>query len=389
MKRLFFSFASAVALAGVVSCGARTELFAPDGEGEGAVDASFDAPLDSAVGCTPGAVTLSAAEPEVMFVLDRSGSMKTAFSGNQSRWQVLTSALAATLPPVDGTMAIGALLFPSGSSMNDCSLPGTASLTPALDHVQPLLAILESTSPGGSTPTASAIDVASALMLEVRAATTARALVLATDGAPNCNPALDVSTCTCATGGNCQRDPDQCLDDTRTVAQIATVAAQGIPTYVIGIANAGDGVFSSVLDAMAVAGGRPLTGGSTSYYPALSQSDLETAISTIRDQVGACTYLTTSVPSASGSITLTFNGQTLPYDPSGASGWSWSSKSNGEILLLGSTCATVAGSSNGALVANVTCDATSGADASGDDAADGADAADADYVRDAVGDLGD
>jgi len=52
MKR-FFSFASCVALAGVVSCGARTELFAPDTVGEGAFDASLDAPYDSAVGCTP------------------------------------------------------------------------------------------------------------------------------------------------------------------------------------------------------------------------------------------------------------------------------------------------------------------------------------------------
>jgi hypothetical protein len=362
MKR-HLSLASFAVLVGVASCGARTGLLAPQRVGDDALDAS----LDSAVGCTPGAVTLSAAEPEVMFVLDRSGSMKTAFSGTQSRWQVLTSALATTLPSVDGTMAIGALLFPSGSSMDDCSLPGAANLAPALDHVQPLLTILESTAPGGATPTAAAVEAASALMLEVRAATTARALVLATDGAPNCNAALDANTCTCASGGNCRHNSDQCLDDTRTVARIAAVAAQGIPTYVIGIANSGDGVFSSVLDAMAVAGGRPLTSGSTSYYPALSQSDLETAISTIRDQVGACTYLTTSVPSASGTITLTFDGQTLPYDPGGTSGWSWSSESNGEILLLGATCAAVAGSATGTLVANVTCDA---ADASGDEAGD-------------------
>jgi hypothetical protein len=107
---------------------------------------------------------------------------------------------------------------------------------------------------------------------------------------------------------------------------------------------------------MAVAGGRPLTNGATSYYPAPSQADLETAISTIRDQVGACTYLTTSVPNASGSITLTFDGQTIPYDPGGTTGWSWSSKNNGEILLMGTTCQTVAGSPQGALVATVTCD---------------------------------
>jgi hypothetical protein len=375
MKRIA-PLASCVAVVLMASCGARTGLFAPEDDTAGAAyDASLDAPSDAVVamvGCTPGAVTLSAAEPEVMFVLDRSGSMNMAFEGNDSRWTVLTNALAATLPPVNDTMAIGALLFPSGSSMDDCSLPGTPNLAPALDHVQALLTLLEATRPGGATPTAVAIDTASSLLLGVRAATTARALVLATDGAPNCNASLNVNTCTCATGAMCRGDPDRCLDDTRTVAQIASVAAQGIPTYVIGIASAGDGVFSTVLDEMAVAGGRPLTGGATSYYPALSEADLETAVSTIRDQVGACTYLTTSVPSASGSIALTFDGMTVPYDPDGGSGWSWSSKSNGEILLLGATCSLVAGSPTGTLVANVTCgDGDAGDDEGGDGEAGG------------------
>jgi hypothetical protein len=388
MKR-FLTFASFVSVVGVVSCGARTGLFAPQAQGDDDVlDAALDAngTMGTSVGCTPGAVTLTAAEPEVMFVLDRSGSMSTAFSGNESRWKVLTSALAASLPSVNETMAIGALLFPSGSSMEDCSLPGTANLAPALDHVQPLLSILESTSPGGATPTAVAIDAASAQLLDVRAATTARALVLATDGAPNCDSALDPNTCTCASGGGmCRRNADQCLDDARTVAHIAAVAAQGIPTYVIGIADSGDAAFSNVLNAMAVAGGRPLTNASTSYYPAPSQADLETAISTIRDQVGACTYLTTSVPNAEGSITITFNGQTLPYDPDGGVGWSWSSKGNGEVLLLGATCATVAGMPSGNLVAQVTCDAADAAPDAVDAASDVLDAM-SDVVEDAADD---
>jgi hypothetical protein len=360
MKR-FLTFASFVSVVGVVSCGARTGLFAPQAQGDDDVlDAALDAngTMGTSVGCTPGAVTLTAAEPEVMFVLDRSGSMSTAFSGNESRWKVLTSALAASLPSVNETMAIGALLFPSGSSMEDCSLPGTANLAPALDHVQPLLSILESTSPGGATPTAVAIDAASAQLLDVRAATTARALVLATDGAPNCDSALDPNTCTCASGGGmCRRNADQCLDDARTVAHIAAVAAQGIPTYVIGIADSGDA----------------------------AQADLETAISTIRDQVGACTYLTTSVPNAEGSITITFNGQTLPYDPDGGVGWSWSSKGNGEVLLLGATCATVAGMPSGNLVAQVTCDAADAAPDAVDAASDVLDAM-SDVVEDAADD---
>jgi hypothetical protein len=357
----FVPVTSGVALL-IASCGARTELLAPEvDDGSMSSDSSTlaeDAITDTHVGCVPGDITLTAAEPDVMFVLDRSGSMSMPFAGKQTRWQVLTSGLAATLPPVDTKMAIGALLFPSGSSMNDCEVPSQANLAPALDHVAALVSLMESNQPGGSTPTADAINVAAALLTSVRAASSARAIVLATDGAPNCNSSLDPATCTCA-GGNtmCRHNANQCLDDTRTVQRISDVYAQGIPTYVIGIAS-GDNTFTEVLDAMAVAGGRPLTSGSTQYYPATTEADLDTALTAIRDQVSSCTYLTTSVPNTSGSIVLTLDGQTLPFNPDGGTmGWSWVNEGNGEIMLIGSTCDAVASDAGNTLVAHVVCGA--------------------------------
>jgi hypothetical protein len=343
----------------VAACGARTGLIDPIIDAspmDGRVDAPEDA-FDAHVGCTPGDITLVAAEPEVMFVLDRSGSMRTLFQGSQTRWQVLTSALATSLPPVDSTMAIGALLFPAGSSNADCTVASQPDLAPALNHVQSLVDLMQSRQPGGSTPTSDAIDTAATLLLDVRAATAARALVLATDGAPNCNASLNPHTCTCASGNNCHGNAEQCLDDARTVQQIAAVFAHGVPTYVIGIADSGDNTFSDVLNAMAQAGGRPLTNEPTSYYPARSEADLDTAITTIRNQVGACTYLTTSVPGDAGSIVVTLDGQTLPFDPDGGTfGWTWANESNGEITLVGSTCADVAAdASAAALVAHVEC----------------------------------
>ena len=351
MKKYFFF------LGVIAACGARTALYDP------IVDASIDVDMREAgpdvieekVGCTPGDITLVAASPEVMFVLDRSGSMRTAFEGNQTRWQVLTSSLASALPPVDSTMAIGALLFPQGSSTNDCSVAKQPNLAPAFGNVDALVNLMQSNPPGGSTPTADALDTAATFLLGVRAATTARAIVLATDGAPNCNASLDPQTCTCA-GTNCRNKPLQCLDDARTVQQIGAILAHGIPTYVIGIASSSASQFSSVLDAMANAGGRPLTTGATSYYPALDASDLETAITTIRNQVAECTYLTTSVPGDSGSIVVTLNGQTLPFaGDAGTLGWSWANQSNGEITLVGSTCVDVAADAGFSLVAHVEC----------------------------------
>jgi hypothetical protein len=335
----------------LAACGARTGLdLSPAGNADGGV-----------LACTSGPITLAAAQPAAMFVLDRSGSMDDVFSDGQSRWQVLTAGLAGTLPQVDSSLEIGALLFPSrgaGGSPHDpmtCSVPSTGDLGLATGHAGALVTLLQSTTPGGGTPTADAIDVAAGALLATRAATTARALVLATDGAPNCDTSLDPATCTCADTRGCGGQPGNCLDDTRTVSRIAGYAAQGVPTYVIGIASDGDSVFTDVLDAMAVAGGTPLSGSAHAYYAADSASDLDAALAAIRDQVGRCTYLTTSVPNAGGSITVSLGGVVLPDDPTGATGWTWTSESNGQIVLAAGPCAQATAAGAPAPVAYVEC----------------------------------
>jgi hypothetical protein len=303
-----------------------------------------------------------------MFVLDRSGSMgdQLGRTGNGTRWEILTSALASTLPPVDPTMSIGALLFPTAAvgGAQSCSSPGTADLSPATGHVAQLLTLMRARQPNGGTPTADAIDAAAKFLLGVRAATSARTMILATDGEPDCNSNLDANTCTCveSTRG-CVGRPNQCLDDTRTVARLSTYQAQGLPTYVIGLEDEGNARFSSVLDAMAVAGGRAQTGAAHQYYSANSEGDLAAALVTIRDQVGACTFLTSSVPDPSGTIVVTLNGIEIPYDATRTNGWAWANQSNGEIGFYGAACTAAAAAGTSTLDAQVTCGIDGGADA--------------------------
>jgi hypothetical protein len=259
-------------------------------------------------------------------------------------------------------MEIGALLFPTVSSTDlnangaaACAVGGSADLTPATGNVNALLNLLYLTEPGGGTPTSDAMGVAARLLLGFRAATTARAIVLATDGAPNCNASLNPRTCDCtADNQDCSHDARDCLDDARAVQAIASYASQGLPTYVIGIQDEGVSENTAVLDEMAKAGGRPQVGATTSYYAASSEADLDAALVAIRDQVGACTFLTTSVPGAEGSITVSAGGTIVPYDPTDQSGWSWGDKSNGQIVFAGSTCTNIT-SANLALTAQVVC----------------------------------
>lgn len=95
----------------------------------------------------------------------------------------------------------------------------------------------------------------------------------------------------------------------------------------------------AALDATALARLRPQSGGAHSYYAASSESELQAALSRIRHEVGSCTYLTSSVPDAEGTISVSLNGVALEFDDRRRTGWTWVDRRNGEILLAPGACA--------------------------------------------------
>jgi hypothetical protein len=262
-------------------------------------------------------------------------------SGGRSRWQVLAAALSNSLSLVDDSIEIGALLFPMRVDVDSmsCAVPGHPDLLPALHHFTPLLELLDGSVPAGSTPTAAAIDIAANALHEVRAAESGRALVLATDGGPDCNTGLNPSTCTCVDGAS-SCTAIRCLDDARSVERITHAASLGLPTYVIGIQDANvTPAAVGALEAMADAGQRPQSGAAHRYYAASSEDELSAALTRIRSEVGSCTFLTSSVPNAQGTISVSVDGAALPFDSTGATGWNWVSRNNGELLLASDACA--------------------------------------------------
>ena len=358
----------------LASCGARSQLVEPL---EGSDSSSDVAPRDVAlvdveapdvvdaqtVSCTPGKIALNPAAPVVEFVLDSSGSMKDPLDtgSTTSKWDALRGALASALPPIDATTEIGAYIFPTSHNDTSCETDPGAALEPAKNNVAPLLFKMAAIVPKGGTPTALAIQYAADDLLGLRTATNARAMVLATDGSPNCDDSLDGQTCVCTVPRGVENPcaaatngAELCLDDKATESAISTYFSQGIPTYVIGIESSADAQFESVLNAMAIAGGRPQPG-PTSYYQARSSADLNAAVTSIRNSVASCTYLTTSVPDTDGSIIVTLDGVTLPFDPTHTNGWDWADKANGEILLSGSACSQAAGEGSPQLYAVIVC----------------------------------
>jgi len=300
-------------------------------------DAGQDAGPPDAGPCQPRPLPLVPAVPTVMFVIDRSGSMLEDLDGRTdagvSRWQLLHSTLNSVLPPLDQKIAMGALIYPL--PFDACTAPTAVDLSPALGNASRLLSFF-STRPVGGTPTATAVDVAAQHLRTLRTATSARALILATDGAPNCNESLQNATCVCTStpqfNPNCDA-PSHCLDDVATVSQLRSTFSQGMPTYVIGLGSSLN-QFASTLDAMAVAGGVPRMGIGPRYYSVANQSELTDAFNRVTAQLTRCTFLLNGL-----TLNDTFVVQVGGVDvPQGPNGWEWLNLANGELALHGMAC---------------------------------------------------
>jgi hypothetical protein len=361
--------AGVIALA---SCGSRTGLFGTDALADGAADASVDA-VEEPIGCIPGKFTFELATAQLMFVLDRSGSMAFSLSGQDpvppgqsSRWETLRDALFQTIVPFENQIAMGAKFFPEeipddslGDPEDACRVDTGVAIPPATGRAFDILNVFDTTEPRGGTPTAEAVRLAAQYLATRRGV--ARTIVLATDGAPNCNGDLNARTCTCTTPRfDCSRDTDQgrfsCLDGARAVSVVGAVFQdQKIPVYVIGIGSTERPQFLDVLEDMAVAGGRPRPG-TPKHYNVQTALELRDALATIRDGIAKCTYLTPSSPTDPDAIAVEVGGQPVPRDTTHQSGWDWVDQAYGELAFFGESCE-AAGKAGAAVTGVVTCDA--------------------------------
>ncbi|MFO0679175.1 MAG: vWA domain-containing protein [Polyangiaceae bacterium] len=356
------TFAAGLAFVGLlsgVSCGARTQLVVDEIAEVVDLDAGRDAPdLEPKTPCIDGTFDLARARAEVLFVVDRSGSMAYALDGdratlfNPSRWSILRNALAPALGSLGASVRVGAKFFPDttassiGPSAQACSLSSGLDVAPELGTRDAILSTFATTSPRGGTPTAAAITAGAAALRNSGSRSVSKFMVLATDGAPNCNgTGRDPKTCVCAspdpTDCSTSRRSDaafQCLDDGDTVKAIETAAnVSKIPTFVIGIGQDQRDVFEATLEKMALAGGRPRAA-IPRYYRVLESRDLDAAFTQIEASITLCTFVTPSKPDDVSAIQVSVAGETVPYDPTRTNGWDYVDAAFGEIALFGEAC---------------------------------------------------
>jgi uncharacterized protein (TIGR03382 family) len=228
--------------------------------------------------------------PVLFIVQDKSGSMNKAPDGspagatNPSKWSIAQQVLPSLATQFANRFRFGAEMYPGRTETFNCTVGAVVapvSYTPA--GVQTAYA---SAVAGGGTPTAVSLQLARTHLESLNLTTPAYVLLL-TDGLPNCNLALDASTCPATTptcvNNSCLLGAKDCLDDTATLVEARALFAAGIKVFVVGFDSAlTAGNNLAVLNAIAAAGG------TTAAYVATNQAQLTATLNTIASSTATC-----------------------------------------------------------------------------------------------------
>jgi hypothetical protein len=317
---------------------------------------------NSDVTCGGTAASLTRRHATALLVIDRSGSMLDPDTAGTSKWPALLRSLHEVLPLVDSDLSLGLITFPTGrpdaglTAASSCEVSTTLEVEPARGEADRILRLLDADGPSGNTPTFSALDAAGRWFTAAPDLQGERYVILATDGGPNCNPGL-AAGCRC-TAPSCVApnfSPQSCLDGDRTVRLIEALRRGGVQTYVIGLEGAED--FVDVLDAMAVAGGRPRAT-TPRYYRARNAEELVREFGVVTSAVVGCSFRLDAPPPDPTLVDLRLDGQSLVYDVRQVDGWDWATEEHREIRFHGRTCDLVRAATGGSrLVAAFGCPA--------------------------------
>jgi hypothetical protein len=315
--------------------------------------------------CADVTVTASRVKPWILFVVDRSGSTANSFPGAASRWHALYDALmapgAGVIPTLESVAYFGMVLYDGGeqsignwqNALNTglasliCLIPGMCpdggvppvagaggasgtdagpeaecprliQIPPALYNSQPIDAEYQNAGPGGSTPTALALEAAYQIVSDAQltAPDTEQGpqfVILCTDGEPN----------GCEAGGGNNTDYQGPIN------AVTAAAANGIKTFVVGIAV--EAQAQQHLDELAVIGST----GSPAFSPTTSDELVQRISEIVGGAVGCQVRLNGTVtPGEECTGQVILNG--IERECNGPDGWFLADESH--IELQGAAC---------------------------------------------------
>ena len=304
-------------------------VFNPDAAREyvsSAEDALIAPTVDA--NCQNQPFSAEALPPDLLIVLDRSGSMNQDSTGmmcrgaacaGTSKWDQMTAAINQVVAMTETTVNWGIKFF---GNDNSCGVVDGATVPPAPSNAMAIATAIADpvNKPGSNTPTAAG-ELSAGKYLATLIDPNPKFILMATDGQPNCAGGVANTT-----------------DDMATIDAVTAVKTMGFPTFVIGIATTGS-TADTTLNSMAMNGGYPLATATPQYYSVTTTANLVAALGAIQTITkGMCTYqLRTPEGNADlTKVTVTVDGNpSVKDDPNG---WHYDPAMT-SITFGGDTCA--------------------------------------------------
>jgi hypothetical protein len=311
------------------------------------MDAGEDAMMD-ADACASSSVDFTSEVPNVLLLVDRSGSMAGAVMGGTSRWEAVRAALVdpttGMVPALQAQVNLGLALYTGpddgyvgnpdtvdmdGGVTEDpdyietTACPYLVQVPIAIDNYTPIETayrpLVIRNNSHGQTPTGESIEAALPALtgLDPVAYPGRKVLVLATDGEPDL----------CADGD------DEEGGRMRSVEEVQAAFDLGVTTYVISV---GDDVGEQHLHELANIGqGFPADDPMDRFYRANDAASLSQAFEDIINGVRDCVFTLDGMVKGDGADgTVTVDGTALPFnDPNG-----WRLNDPSTVELTGTAC---------------------------------------------------
>jgi hypothetical protein len=290
-----------------------------------------DTCIDGFCGCEGVAFAAMPIVPNMMIVLDKSGSMtedlegdcprldnsndcvyppdngtkdNPAYDGPPDKWAVATDAMSAVLDSHGSKVRFGLVTFASNSSCGT----GHVRVDTGPNTKAMIQSVMNTTSPIGATPIGATLNALVGYN-GLDDGNRTNYVLLVTDGQDTC-------------GGNASGAAGNLYDQNPRVK-----------TFVVGF---GGGVNAGELNQTAVEGhtDRP---GATKYYQADDATELQNALDTILGSVLSCEYQLDQVPEDLSQLYVYADGDPVDRDQTQTDGWDYDSAS-GTITFYGQIC---------------------------------------------------
>ena len=292
--------------------------------------------------CTPVKLMQNALSPNVVLLLDKSGSMVADPSGlwdhdddpntpSVTRWSSLHGVVETIVTDFDAKINFGAHLYPAIDAIavyneQACLIDGTMTVEVAAENKDEILASIPEASDvtlRGGTPVSVAMTVALD-HLKTLDPEVPRAILLVTDGAANC--AVDSQS-----AEELFEEYDEAIHT--VVGDAFTV--DGIPTYVVGVGiedvvsgDEQDGTPDSTnsfdrLNELAEDGGKPRDDPNEKFFNTTNQLELAAALDQIAVDSLTCILPLDPVPVDPEETIVVLNGEVVPQvsDCQSETGW--------------------------------------------------------------------